>query len=132
LALRGILGKREDAWTWLQEKLLMRNPKEKIFSLQAGLEIQKLKLVGLINKKLDQVDLELKAQQKTLQALSPWGILDRGYALAQTLPELMLIKHITDAPPGREIRVSLAQGELDCLVKTVRQKEGKGFVQGTI
>ncbi|MBA4395090.1 MAG: hypothetical protein C0407_16185, partial [Desulfobacca sp.] len=83
-------------------------------------------------KKIEQRKMEIKAQRKTLQALSPWGILDRGYALVQTLPELQLVKKVEDAPPGQEIRVSIAQGELDCLVNKTHQKKEKGFVQGTI
>jgi exodeoxyribonuclease VII large subunit len=132
LALRGVLGKRVDSLRWMQEKLLLKNPQDKILSLQRILEIQKLKLCSLMIRKTDQLEMEMKAQNKTLQALSPWGILDRGYALVQTWPELRLVKKIEDAPSGTEIRVSIAQGELDCLVNKTHQKEEKGFVQGTI
>lgn len=132
LALRGVLAKRVDTLGWIQEKLWLKNPREKILSLQNGLEIQKLKLSGLMVRKTEQLEMEMKAQKKTLQALSPWGILDRGYALVQTLPDGRLVKKVQEAPPGQEIRVSIAQGELDCLVKKTHQKEAKGFVQGTI
>ncbi|MFH0786156.1 MAG: exodeoxyribonuclease VII large subunit [Pseudomonadota bacterium] len=132
LTLRGVLGKRGDTLGWIQEKLSLKNPREKIFSLQNGLEIQKLKLSGLMVRKTEQLEMGMKVQNKTLQALSPWGILDRGYALVQTLPEGRLVKKLQDAPPGQEIRVSIAQGELDCLVKKTHQKEERAFVQGTI
>jgi exodeoxyribonuclease VII large subunit len=85
-----------------------------------------------VTKKIDQLDLEMKVQHKTLQALSPWAILDRGYALVQTLPALQLVRKIEEAPVGQEVRVLLARGELDCLVKTVRRKEEKDLVEGTV
>ena len=128
LALRGILGKKKDTLGWNQEKLLMRNPQDKILAGSNSLEIQKLKLKGLFLRKLEQTELDLKAQNKTLQALSPWGVLDRGYALVRTLPELSLVKKVEDTYPGQQIRVSIAQGELDCLVEQTRIKEGRPFV----
>ncbi len=125
LALRGILGKKKDALGWNQEKLAMRNPQDKILAGSNSLEIQKLKLKGLFLRKLEQVETGLKAQNKTLQALNPWGVLDRGYALVRTLPELSLVKKWEDAPPGHEIRVSLAHGELDCLVEQTRERASR-------
>jgi exodeoxyribonuclease VII large subunit len=128
LALRGILGKKKDALGWNQEKLVMRNPQDKVLAGRNNLEIQKLKFETLFFRKLEQKESDLKAQNKTLQALNPWGVLDRGYALVRTLPELSLVKKMEDAPPGQEIRVSIAHGELDCLVEQTRTKEGRPFV----
>jgi exodeoxyribonuclease VII large subunit len=128
LALRGNLGKKKDSLGWNQEKLLMRNPQDKVLAGRNNLEIQKLKFKSLFFRKLEQIESDLKAQNKTLQVLSPWGVLDRGYALVRTLPELSLVKNVEDAPPGQEIRVSIAHGELDCLVEKTRMKEGRPFV----
>jgi len=122
LALRGILGKKKDALGWNQEKLVMRNPQDKVLAVRNNLEINKLKLKGFFLRKLEQMESDLKAQNKALQALSPWGVLDRGYALVRTLPELSLVKKVEDACPGQEIRVSIAHGELDCLVEQTREK----------
>lgn len=132
LALQRGLGKREDAYGWIHEKLLMKNPQDKILAGGNSLEIQKLKLSGLLIRKFEQLEMALEAQHKTLQALSPWGILDRGYALVQTLPELSWVKKVEDTHPGQQIRVSIAKGEMDCLVEQTRKKEEQVFVQGTI
>ncbi len=121
LGLQRTLGKKQDTLGWIKDKLLMRNPRGMILAGDNGLEIQKLKLKGLVLRKLEQIEMDLKGQDKTLQALSPWGILDRGYALVRILPELTLVKKVEDAPPGRQVRVSLAQGELDCLVEQTRK-----------
>ena len=132
LALRAILDKKSGGLTRIQEKLLMVNPRDKILEGRNRLEIQKLKLRGLVEKKVEQQEMGLRAQQKTLLALSPWGILDRGYALVRTLPELALVKTVEEAWPGQEIRVSLSHGEMDCLVEQTRKKEERPFVQGTV
>jgi exodeoxyribonuclease VII large subunit len=132
LNLERIMGKKQDTLGWIQDMLLMRNPRGMIQARSNHLEIQKLKLQGMFVRRLEQLEMILKGQDKTLQALSPWGILDRGYALVRTLPELTLVKKVEDAQPGRQIRVSITQGELDCMVQQTRKKEDPSFVQGTI
>jgi exodeoxyribonuclease VII large subunit len=132
LNLERIMEKKQDTLGWIQDILLMRNPRAMIQARSNSLEIQKLKLQGVFVRRLEQLEMILKGQDKTLQALSPWGILDRVYALVRTLPELTLVKKLEDTQPGRQIRVSISQGELDCLVQQTRKKEDPSFVQGTI
>jgi exodeoxyribonuclease VII large subunit len=132
LNLERIMEKKQDTLGWIQDMLLVRNPRGMIQARGNSLEIQKLRLQGAFVRKLEQLEMILKGQDKTLQALSPWGILDRGYALVRTLPELTLVKKMEDVQPGRQIRVSITQGELDCLVQQTRKKEDPSFVQGTI
>lgn len=127
-----IFGKKRDALGWIQDKLLLRSPQGMIQAGSNNLEIQKLRLKGGVVRKLEQMEMDLNGRYKILQALSPWGILDRGYALVRVLPELALVKKVEDANPGRQIRVSIARGVLDCLVEQTRKKEDRSLVQGTI
>jgi exodeoxyribonuclease VII large subunit len=127
-ALQRYLVKKADSMSWIQEYLLMKSPKNKIEAWKKSLEIMELKLRGLILKKCEQSEMDLRTQYKTLLALSPWGVLDRGYALVQTLPDLHFLKKVEDTRPGREIRVTLAQVELDCLVERAREKEKIGII----
>jgi exodeoxyribonuclease VII large subunit len=131
-SLQRVLVKKRDTLVWIQDKLLMRNPGGLITAGRNQVEIQKLKLKGLFLRKMGQLESDLMGRHKTLQALSPWGILDRGYALVRTLPDLSLVKEVEDTHPGRRIQISLARGELDCLVEQTRKKEGHPFVQRTI
>lgn len=128
LALRGVLGNKGDSLKWAREKLLMNSPSKKMVLLQKGSEILELRLRGAIIKKTDQWAMDFRSQWKTLRALNPWGVLDRGYALVQTLPEKGFVKKVEDAPPGRQIRVSLSRGEMDCLVEKTRHKEDRSLV----
>jgi len=61
--------------------------------------------------------LELAAGR--LNALSPLAILQRGYAICRN-ERGMVLKLASDASTGENVRVSLASGELDCRVQTVR------------
>lgn len=122
------LGKKRDTLVWVQDKLLMRNPGRMIQAGGNSLEIQKIKLKGLFLRKLGQLELDLKGRDHTLRALSPWGILERGYAVVRTLPDLSLVRKVGDTHPGQQVRISIAQGELDCLVEQTRIKEDRPLV----
>lgn len=132
LALERSLGKKQEAFRWLEEKLGLKGPQESIAVGLKNLEFQEMKLKGLILRKCEPLQKDWEAQHKTLLALSPWGVLDRGYALVQTLPGLRLIKKAAQTHPGQQIRVSVAQGEMDCLIEEIRTKEERSFVQGEI
>jgi exodeoxyribonuclease VII large subunit len=89
-------------------------------------------LKTLIRERINRSEMNLKTQAKTLLALSPWGVLDRGYALARTLPALELIRDAAGLPVGQAIRVTLASGEMDCRVEWIhKKKEDPPFVQRT-
>jgi exodeoxyribonuclease VII large subunit len=119
-ALRRALEQERESFRWLEEKLFLKNPKNKILTWQNSLDLQVLKISSLIRRKGELIEMKLKAQEKTLQALSPWAVLDRGYSLVQTLPDLRLIKDVEETAPGRRVRVSLSRGALDCLVEETR------------
>ena len=58
----------------------------------------------------------LQALAGRLDALSPLGVLQRGYALARRAEDGAILRRVGDAPVGSEIDVRLAQGELRAAV----------------
>jgi exodeoxyribonuclease VII large subunit len=59
--------------------------------------------------------------QSHLNQLNPLSILKRGYAVATLLPTEIVIRQATQAPPGANIRVRVAQGHMDCEVTEVAE-----------
>jgi exodeoxyribonuclease VII large subunit len=55
-----------------------------------------------------------------LDHLNPRAILARGYAIATTLPERLILRDARDAPPDSAILVHLQHGALECLVTRQR------------
>ena len=51
-----------------------------------------------------------------LDALSPVAVLARGYALART-NEGQVVKRVSDAPIGSDMRVTVSDGDINCTVK---------------
>jgi exodeoxyribonuclease VII large subunit len=52
-----------------------------------------------------------------LHALSPLGILDRGYSIVETLPSHDVVRDAGQVAVGQEVLARLAKGRLRCLVK---------------
>ncbi|HTU00661.1 MAG TPA: exodeoxyribonuclease VII large subunit, partial [Candidatus Sulfotelmatobacter sp.] len=55
-----------------------------------------------------------------LHSLSPLGILGRGYSICFALPDRRILKAAAEAPVGTAVAVRLSEGELECLVRQVR------------
>ena len=64
----------------------------------------------------DRAGFEIAAGK--LNALSPLGILDRGFALCRNAKG-RIVKNAAEVNRGDSVRVTLASGELDCTVKTI-------------
>jgi exodeoxyribonuclease VII large subunit len=55
-----------------------------------------------------------------LDALSPLGVLGRGYALCRNEARTAIIRSATQVSPGDRVQVTLAEGELGCRVEDTR------------
>lgn len=72
-------------------------------------------LPELMRRRLDAASLRLNPLAAQLQALSPLGALDRGYAIVQTGSGLV-VKSPADAPPGTALDIRLRSGQLRATV----------------
>lgn len=123
LAFERILSGKEEGLRRWGDKLRSYNPLFLVDQHGVQVGIRRLRLVALMDKALTGWEARLQAQEKALAALSPYGVLERGYALVRTRPKGLLVRTIEDAPVGTEIRVSLARGDLDCRVEEARERE---------
>jgi exodeoxyribonuclease VII large subunit len=58
-----------------------------------------------------------------LESLSPLAVLSRGYAVAWNADRTHALRNAAETQPGDRIRVTLAQGELDCDVVDTRGRD---------
>jgi len=126
------LRNQTDGLRWVRERILGLNPLVQVRTNQSHLELTTTRLNHLMAQRISKLGMGLQTQGKALQVLSPWNVLERGYALTQTLPGLKLVKDAEAVQPGQAIRVILARGEMDCRVEKTRKKEELDFVKGTI
>jgi exodeoxyribonuclease VII large subunit len=53
----------------------------------------------------------------SLHALSPLGILDRGYSIVETVSSHQVVRDAGQVVVGQEVSARLARGQLRCIVK---------------
>jgi exodeoxyribonuclease VII large subunit len=131
-ALKGLLNQKGHRLEIIRERLGGLSPREKLAGIRAGLAGLREQLQGRMENRARHRQLDLERLNSTLQALSPWAVLERGYALVHTLPERALVREAGQAPPGSALRVRLARGALDCRVEEIRQEEGDVRGQGNV
>ena len=64
------------------------------------------------------LDATLGERAGRLDTLSPLGVLGRGYAVCWNADRTRVIRDATTTAPGDRVRVRLANGELDCDVRS--------------
>lgn len=70
-----------------------------------------------LTRRLHRATTQLRECAGRLESLSPLAVLARGYAVCWNDDRTVIIRTATQAVPGDHVRVTLAEGELDCEVR---------------
>jgi exodeoxyribonuclease VII large subunit len=74
-------------------------------------------------RRYGRADALLRDCASRLEALSPLAVLGRGYAVAWNDERTRVLRNAGDVSAGDRIRVTLANGELGCDVRSIRRDE---------
>jgi exodeoxyribonuclease VII large subunit len=99
--------------------LILHSPTNMIASLGQRLGFQKTSLSRAMNSTLADRWAALFMLEKRIKDLSPLSILKRGYSIALKLPEKRILKKASAVQKRDQVRVILAEGELECRVEKV-------------
>jgi exodeoxyribonuclease VII large subunit len=119
-AIRGALELRKRALERVSASLRQRDVRLRFSDVRRRLEILDQRVTQTIRLRLSEARGALTPLEAHLEQLSPLKILDRGYAIVERGGKL--VKSPVDAPPGSDVRVRLAQGELAARVLTQKRK----------
>ena len=100
--------------------LLIRSPMNIITSMRQRLSFQKTSLAQGVDKQLGIKQTTLSLLEKGMKDLSPLSVLKRGYSITRKLPEKWVIRNALNVQKGDQVQVSLAEGELECLIQKVK------------
>jgi exodeoxyribonuclease VII large subunit len=75
------------------------------------------RLEQVMQYRLDRRTQNARSYLARLHALSPLGILDRGYSIVETVPTHDVVRDVHQVAVGQEVMVRLAIGRLRCTVK---------------
>jgi exodeoxyribonuclease VII large subunit len=72
-----------------------------------------------ISGRLKELGMNLSRVEGKLKDVSPFTILAKGFSITRKLPEESVLKSASGVEEGSRVRVTLARGELECVVKKV-------------
>ncbi len=96
---------------------ILMNPAEYIESYRDALNTKLSDMVSIFDKTLTEKRYALSSRASKLDALSPLGVLCRGYSV--TFKNNSVLKSVGDVDRNDDIKVMLSDGYLDCTVNEV-------------
>lgn len=118
-AARGHLRARRERVMLLARSAAFRGPLAYVRRRAQDLDGLRDRLERAAGRGLERRRMRWGAARGRLDALSPYRILDRGYAIAQ-LPSGRVVRRVADAGAGDALEVRLADGVLECRIEGTR------------
>jgi exodeoxyribonuclease VII large subunit len=106
---------RQDLTRWIRR---LADPGRRLRENQQFVDELSIALVRRLQERLRKCRDHLARQSGRLEALSPLGVLDRGYSIAHKLPEEKIVKDATGLAEGDLLRVRFATGKAICRVES--------------
>ena len=78
------------------------------------------RLRAAVLRRQDRAVAQVREHAARLDSLSPLAVLARGYAVVWNADGTRALRNAADVQPGDQVRVTLAQGELECDVRSRR------------
>jgi exodeoxyribonuclease VII large subunit len=101
----------------LAERLRFYSPARRLLAESQRLDGLSARSSRALAHHLQLERLHIDTQSQRLESLSPLAVLKRGYAVVTRQQDGVLVHNAQQAPAGSELRVRLAEGELDVQVK---------------
>ena len=122
-ALRSELALRERRINLLRRRLEAFDLGRRLAGIRTRLVAAHGRLGAAAHRRNDRAGARLTQTIGRLESLSPLAVLSRGYAVAWNADRTHALRDAAETQPGDRIRVTLAQGELDCDVVDTRGRD---------
>lgn len=120
MQMRARLGARERQTLALRRQLDQFDLGRRLATIHTRLATADARLATAVHRGRDRAEARLRERAARLESLSPLAVLGRGYAVAWNADRTRALRAASDVNPGDRIRVTLADGELDCDVRKNR------------
>ena len=112
---------------WWQDRLVAHSPKSQIYNLNVIVKQYSFNLLKIFNKNLEKKLAWLGELTARLETLSPIAILERGYSITRTIPDLKVVRNPKSVSINQDLEVMVAKGSLTCRVKEKSENGPKNF-----
>lgn len=104
----------------LKNSAVFRQPYDRVYQERMKVDILSKDMKRAFLIKQERTEAKLKFLIGKLDALSPLTILSRGYSIVKSADDEHIIKSVKDVATGEQIKVNLADGDLECTVNSVK------------
>jgi exodeoxyribonuclease VII large subunit len=115
-AVRAAIEERAREYRGLRQRLEQRDLARRLASIHGRLTAAEGRLTGAAHKTRHRADARFRALAGRLENLSPLAVLGRGYAVCWNADKTAIIRSADTVSPGDRVQVTLANGEIRCLV----------------
>ena len=115
-ACRQDIRQRRERLLWRLEKLQTLSPAARLPNLKSKHDQLHHNLLSSINIYITDRKSNLRTNQSKITALSPMGILERGYSITRSLPAAQLVRDAESVTIGDRLQILLGTGSLEAAV----------------
>ena len=112
-----LLERKKEGLNWWQDRLVAHNPNSQIYNFNVIIKQNTYNLLKNFNKTLGDKSARLAELRARLETLSPIAILERGYSITRTIPDLKVVRNPKRVAINQDLKVMVAKGSLTCRVK---------------
>jgi exodeoxyribonuclease VII large subunit len=117
------LALRRERLNWRVDRLTANKPSIRIEAMRATLQQLSARLLVSYNSHRNGKAQALREQMAQLHALSPLAILSRGYSIARTVPDAVVVHSSNQVNVNQQLEILLKNGTL---LVNVLEKQSKG------
>ena len=100
--------------------LFLNAPTHRFSPLRQRIAFERHSLILQMAGKMKDCRMHLSRTAGRLKDVSPSTILGRGFSITRRVPDGVVLRCASDVEMGGRVRVTLSQGELECLVEKVQ------------
>ena len=111
------LKNKNEQLVWRRNQLLSLAPISRIHNFHQRVEQYRYNMSKILNILQNHKSARLRELSARLEALSPVAILERGYSITRTIPDLKVVLDPKMVSINQKLQVLVAKGTLTCRVK---------------
>jgi exodeoxyribonuclease VII large subunit len=112
-----LLERKLESLKWWQDRLVAHSPHSQIYNFNVIIKQNFNNLLKTLNKNVENKYARLGELRARLETLSPIAILERGYSITRTIPDLKVVRNPKTVSIDQDLEVVVAKGSLTCRVK---------------
>jgi exodeoxyribonuclease VII large subunit len=112
-----LMERKKEALNWWHDRLVAHSPNAQIYNCNVIIKQNLYNLLKNLNKTLESKSTRLGESRARLETLSPIAILERGYSITRTIPDLKVVRNPKSVAINQDLEVMVAKGSLTCRVK---------------